>query len=149
MTARELICLNIVVAAVAVTTWFVLDLGNTSQVLIFNEPVSHKLIIKEVLKTREEDTDMTLYDQSLQNVYQELDIPEQQTINEQDLSQTHFDNRTQVLDNLYEQFNALETQYGVLSIDDIALLEDSLDEIDQDDMLADLSYALDELLIQQ
>lgn len=149
MTARELICLNIVVAAVAVTTWFVLDLGNTSQVLIFNEPVSHKLIIKEVLKTREEDTDMTLYDQSLQNVYQELDIPEQQTINEQDLSQTHFDNRTQVLDNLYEQFNALETQYGVLSIDDIALLEDSLDEIDQDNMLADLSYALDELLIQQ
>ena len=149
MTARELICLNIVVAAVAVTTWFVLDLRNTSQVLIFNEPVSHKLIIKEVLKTREEDTDMTLYDQSLQNVYQELDIPEQQTINEQDLSQTHFDNRTQVLDNLYEQFNALETQYGVLSIDDIALLEDSLDEIDQDDMLADLSYALDELLIQQ
>jgi len=91
---------------------------------------------------------MSIFSQSTPITDQAANFPEQQNINGLHLNTKKFDERAQTLDNLYETFRALETQYGVLSIDDIALLEESLNKIGQDDMLVDLSYALDELLAQ-
>jgi len=52
----------------------------------------------------------------------------------------------QAVEDLQSKFRLLETQYGVLSIDDIQVLEGSLNDIDDIDVLADFSSALDELL---
>jgi len=148
MTARELVCLNLVVAVVAATTWFVQDLGDARQSPILNKPIFREPILQKAIENKKETTDMSIFSQSTPITDQAANFPEQQNINGLHLNTKKIDERAQTLDNLYETFRALETQYGVLSIDDIALLEESLNKIGQDDMLVDLSYALDELLAQ-
>lgn len=155
MTARELVCMNLVVAAVAATIWFVQDLGDTTKAPIFSptitpdvnedqfESVIQKITIDSKHKT--EDTFMANYDHTILDGDQYTEVP---NIEERNLNLGQFESRGQVMENLYEQFSALESQYGILSIDDIALLQESLADIDEDEMLADLSDAMDELLVQ-
>jgi len=56
--------------------------------------------------------------------------------------------RVQAIDDLQSKFRLLETQYGILSVDDIQILEASLVDIDDVNNLVDLSDALDDLLDQ-
>jgi len=55
--------------------------------------------------------------------------------------------RTRIIDQLSSRFRLLESQYGLLSIDDIQALEASLNDIESNDDLLSLSGAIDELLL--
>ena len=147
MKPRELTILSSVVAAIAATTWFVQspdDITHFPTVNVVNEaPIVS--VVKNVardLETPEADPYLVMHKQSSQSASQLENISESQS------SSSPFNDRIQAIESIYDQFSVLETQYGVLSIDDIAVLQDSLVEIDEQEMLADLSYALDELITQ-
>jgi len=53
-----------------------------------------------------------------------------------------------VVDDLRGKLSLLETQYGILSVDDITLIQASLIDIDELEMLVDLNDAVDELIEQ-
>jgi len=154
MKPRELTILSSVVAAIAATTWFVQspdDITHVPTVNVVNEaPIVSVVkpivsVVKDVtrdLETPEADPYLVMHKQSSQSASQLDNISESQS------SSSPFNDRIQAIESIYDQFSILETQYGVLSIDDIAVLQDSLVEIDEQEMLADLSYALDELITQ-
>jgi len=152
MKTRELTILSSVVAAIAATTYFTLGLKNSP--LTTPKPTQ---ITTAPSVAKESQSDLKIADESANVSTQEKLMPvrnqgenrrQKQTASTQKLAAAHTDNREKVVNNLQRKLSLLETQYGVLSIDDIALLQASLADIDQLDTLIDLSNAVDELMDQ-
>jgi len=131
--AREVSCLGLVVAAIAAATLFAHGLNNETQELVSSEA---EIVTTDVIKTK------LIADRHV-NTKQKKHRPLSQNSIE-----VEFENREEVIENLQSKFRLLETQYGILSIDDIAQLEASLSGINELDALINLNSALDELLIQ-
>ena len=133
MKAREVSCLGLVVAAIAAATLFAHGLNNETQELVSSEA---EIVTTDVIKTK------LIADRHV-NTKQKKHRPLSQNSIE-----VEFENREQVIENIQSKFRLLETQYGILSIGDIAQLEASLSGINELDALINLNSALDELLIQ-
>ena len=133
MKAREVSCLGLVVAAIAAATLFTHGLNNETQELVSSEA---EIVTTDVIQTK------LIADRHV-NTKQKKHRPLSQNSIE-----VEFENREQVIENIQSKFSLLETQYGILSIDDIAQLEASLSGINELDALINLNSALDELLIQ-
>ena len=133
MKAREVSCLGLVVAAIAAATLFTHELNNETQELVVSVP---KIVISDAIKTQ------SITDQHINTKQKEHHPLSQNSI------EVEFENREEVIENLQSKFRLLETQYGILSIDDIAELEASLSGINELDALINLNSALDKLLIQ-
>ena len=133
MKAREVSCLGLVVAAIAAATLFTHELNNETQELVVSVP---KTVITDAIETQ------PVTDQHINTKQKEHHPLSQNSI------EVEFENREEVIENLQSKFRLLETQYGILSIDDIAELETSLSGINELDALINLNSALDELLIQ-
>jgi len=143
MKANRTVCLSLVVVTVVTTTWF-------SAIPQSRKPDTVAKVAERVISASVEQASIEAPSQRpvlksvidpIVNIEIEQENPIQtDTFKSQTLS---FD---QAVEDLQSKFRLLETQYGVLSIDDIQVLEGSLNDIDDIDVLADFSSALDELL---
>jgi len=139
MKAKLTISLSLVVATLGATTWFFKD-HQAAQAFV---PVSQNTFTNEqsdVVQIEGQYTGDQLikFDKpvdQLNEIYQEPVAIQKVT-------------RVQAIDDLQSKFRLLETQYGILSVDDIQILEASLVDIDDVNNLVDLSDALDDLLDQ-
>jgi len=104
--AREVSCLGLVVAAIAAATLFTHELNNETQELVVSVP---KIVITDAIQTQPET------DQHINTKQKEQHPLSQNSI------EVEFENREEVIENLQSKFRLLETQYGILSIDDIAI----------------------------
>lgn len=146
MTAKLIVSLSLVVAISVAATWLFKGLELAQPVAVKQTkaaPIERvdNLDILGLAQPSEKS------DQFIDEFIDELKNSERNRAAEEPSSRKSL-SRNQAIDNLQGKFRLLETQYGLLSVDDIQELESSLSDIEDVDSLVDLGDALDELLVQ-
>jgi len=144
MLAKMIVGLCLVVATLVVTTWFPgvpnnpahapivyivsnVDVDELSDGKVINPPLGRVLNNERLLFNRIERFDEVIENESLVTARQSV-------------------TKAQAIAELQGKFRLLETQYTILSVEDIAAIEASIGEIEDVQYLTNLSVALDELL---
>lgn len=139
------ISLSLVVVMLMTTTWLLRnqlwDQDSTTQ-----EP-----IVSTVTEVQSEQTvliEQQAVSPQAPTLKQSVDSTKSDNSNnsQQELAATQTVNREKTVEQLQDRFRLLESQYGVLSVDDIQGLEESLDDVEKIEDLTDFSYALDDLI---
>lgn len=139
------ISLSLVVVMLMTTTWLLRnqlwDQDSTTQ-----EP-----IVSTVTEVQSEQTvliEQQAVSPQAPSLKQSVDSTKSDNSNnsQQELAATQTVNREKTVEQLQDRFRLLESQYGVLSVDDIQGLEESLDDVEKIEDLTDFSYALDDLI---
>ncbi len=144
MLAKMIVGLCLVVATLVVTTWFPgvpnnpahapivytvsnVDVDELSDGKVINPRLGRVLNNERLLFNRIERFDEVIENESLVTARQSV-------------------TKAQAIAELQGKFRLLETQYTILSVEDIAAIEASIGEIEDVQYLTNLSVALDELL---
>lgn len=141
MKAKLILSLSLAVATLVATVWFLEGPQGTKQASIASNTIAPKP--EQAEPTQQQSADSK---QQFKPFNDTLDKTND-TVEESAVTQTV--SREQAIDDLQSKFRLLENQYGVLSIDDIQAIEESLSNIGEVNNVTDFSNALDDLIYQQ